>query len=265
MNGDERYGVERRRRVALVTAREQPGGAVDLPLLAERLRQNAHAEVVAWDDLAVDWSTFDLALIRSTWDYPGRVAEFLAWADRCAAVTRLANPASLIRWNCDKTYLGALRDSGIPVVPTTYLPPGTAPVVPGDREFVVKPAVGAGALNAARYRPAETNRALEHIRMLHGDGVTVMIQPYLTTLTPPANGRWYSSAATTCTLSARAPCSPAAPATTVRGRRTPVCAAGLRRPTRSPWPGPREPRSPAPTNRYVRGSTSSPTRQATPS
>ena len=182
-NGDEGYSVERQPTIALVTARQQPGVDVDvdMPLLAGRLARDARVRVIPWDD-PVDWSAFDLAVIRSTWDYPWRVAEFLDWADRCALATRLANPATLIRWNCDKSYLGRLGEHGIPVVPTTYLPPGADRDLPDRGDFVVKPAVGAGARHAARYRPDEIGRAVDHVRMLHDNGITVMVQPYLATV-----------------------------------------------------------------------------------
>ena len=163
--------------IALVTS--DLGLAVDteLALLAGRLAERARVDTVRWDDPAVDWAAFDLALIRSTWDYPGRAAEFLGWVDRAAAATRLVNPGPLVRWNAVKTYLADLGERGVPVVPTTFVAPGQAPVLPAA-EFVVKPVVGAGALHAARYGPQEHERAGAHIGRLHADGATVMVQPY---------------------------------------------------------------------------------------
>ena len=37
-------------------------------------------ELVRWDDPAVDWPGFDLAVVRSCWDYAWRLEEFLGWA-----------------------------------------------------------------------------------------------------------------------------------------------------------------------------------------
>ena len=172
--------------VALVTTGRMPEGAVDteLPLIHDQLTGQAEVRVVSWDDPAMDWSTVDLAVIRSTWDYPARLAEFLDWVTHCADRTRLANPPEVIRWNCDKRYLGALRESGVPVTPTSYLPPGTAPVipgdiVPGDLEFVVKPSVGVNAWRVGRYRPDDRAAASTHIERLHAAGSTVLIQPFL--------------------------------------------------------------------------------------
>ncbi|KPI14783.1 hypothetical protein OK074_8626 [Actinobacteria bacterium OK074] len=152
----------------------------DLPGLVRALAV-AGAEPVAvyWDDPAVDWAAYDLVVIRSTWDYSWRVAEFVAWAEKCAQVTRLANPADVDRWNADKRYLGELAAAGVPTVPTRYLAPGDAPDLPADHEYVIKPTSGAGARYAARYTPAERETAERHLARMHAEGFTAMVQPYL--------------------------------------------------------------------------------------
>ncbi|QIJ62419.1 hypothetical protein [Streptomyces sp. JB150] len=170
-------------RIALVTCRPGPEVAVDkdLPRLEGALREaGADARTVVWDDTAVDWSAFDLALIRSTWDYSWRAAEFLEWTRKCQAVTRLANPAEVVRWNADKRYLGDLAAAGVPTVPTRYLAPGD-PVtdLPDSHDYVVKPTSGAGARFAARYTPGERETALRHLERMHAEGFTAMLQPYM--------------------------------------------------------------------------------------
>ncbi|MGW3245386.1 ATP-grasp domain-containing protein [Streptomyces sp. NPDC001070] len=169
-------------RIALVTTANLPEGAVDrdLPLLRDAVAEaGAEPAVVHWDDPAVDWAAFDLAVIRSTWDYTWRSEEFLAWADRCGAVTTLLNPAGVVRWNSDKRYLGELASLGVPAVTTRYLPPGRTDELPGDHEYVIKPAAGAGARYAARYRPEQHEEARAHVARMHGEGLTAMVQPYM--------------------------------------------------------------------------------------
>ena len=124
-----------------------------------------------WDDVAVDWGGFDLVVVRSTWDYPGRRDEFLAWAE---SVPRILNSPDLLRWNTDKRYLSEL---GVATVPTAFLEPGEEFVAP-DTPFVVKPSVGAGSIEAARY-DAGDERANEHVGRLHEGGRTAMVQPFL--------------------------------------------------------------------------------------
>ncbi|MGV9237843.1 ATP-grasp domain-containing protein [Streptomyces nigra] len=169
-------------RIALVTCRPRPDVSEDrdLPVLVGALREaGADAGAVHWDDDGVDWGGYDLAVIRSTWDYSWRAAEFLAWAERCGAATRLANPAAVVRWNADKRYLGDLAAAGVPVVPTRYVAPGDAPDLPDGHEFVVKPTSGGGARFAARYTPQEHDTALRHLARMHADGLTAMVQPYV--------------------------------------------------------------------------------------
>ncbi|MFE7094711.1 ATP-grasp domain-containing protein [Streptomyces erythrochromogenes] len=170
-------------RVAVVTSDTGLDQDTDLPLLLEALRAaGLAAEQVAWDADPGDWGGFDLAVIRSTWDYVGRLQEFLAWADATARVTRLVNPAPLVRWNSDKRYLLDLAGRGVPVVPTRCIDPGERCAeedFDGPHGVVVKPSVSAGARDTARYEPGRGADAALHARMLLEQGRTAMVQPYL--------------------------------------------------------------------------------------
>jgi O-ureido-D-serine cyclo-ligase len=185
--------------IALVTARDALAIDPDLPPLVEALqRAGASVSTPCWDDSAVDWSGFDLAVLRSTWDYVDRIAEFRAWARRCAAQTRLFNPPALLEWNTDKHYLQHLYRAGVAVVPTCYVEPGADPwrslrqfLAGGPDslsvgrasdfdEFVVKPTIGAGSRDAARYRRSDADPALAHLsRLVTAEGRSAMLQPYL--------------------------------------------------------------------------------------
>lgn len=175
-------------RVALVSARAARHLDEDLPpLLAALAEAGADAAVVDWDDPEVDWGAYRLALLRSTWDYTQRLPEFLAWADRAAALTTLINPPAVIRWNTDKHYLGDLARAGVPVVPTQFVEPGASAArelesflrEQGPVEWVVKPAVGAGSRDAARYARGEERTATDHLERLLHAGNSVLLQPYL--------------------------------------------------------------------------------------
>jgi hypothetical protein len=175
-------------RVALVTARAARGLDEDMaPLSAALGALGASSTIVDWDDPAAEWGRFDLVVPRSAWDYAERLPEFLAWAERVAAVTTLLNPLAVVRWNTDKHYLGELARAGAPVVPTAYLEPGADPgrtldeFLAGDacRELVVKPAVGAGARDARRHQRTDRDGILAHGRPLLAAGRSLMLQPYL--------------------------------------------------------------------------------------
>ncbi|MEU4109544.1 RimK family alpha-L-glutamate ligase [Streptomyces sp. NPDC048208] len=169
-------------RIALATydPGTEPSRDPDLRgLIAELRAAGADAESRYWDDPDADWAGYDLVLIRSTWDYAWRTAEFLAWVDRVDALTRLLNPADVVHWNVDKRYLGELAGAGVPTVPTRYLPPGAEPALPTGHEYVIKPSSGAGARYAARYAPEEHEVATRQLERMHAEGLTALVQPYL--------------------------------------------------------------------------------------
>ena len=176
-------------RIALVTARAARGTDCDMPLLLAALRQaGAEAQEVDWDDGAIDWSRFDLALLRSTWDYFERLPEFLDWAACVAERTRLANPLPVVRWNTDKHYLAELARAGVSVVPSTFLEPDddVAAILevvlnthPDAPDFVVKPAVGAGSRDAQRRARDDRSGIVAHARRLLDARRSVLLQPYL--------------------------------------------------------------------------------------
>jgi hypothetical protein len=175
--------------VALVTAREARGLDEDMPPLRAALQAaGARSEIVDWDNGAVDWGSFDLALLRSTWDYADRLQEFLAWVEATARRTTLLNPPSVVRWNTDKHYLAELARAAVPVVPSTFIEPGES----ADRalrefllrhedsaEFVVKPSVGAGSRDTQRHLREQVEPAVTQAQRLLDAGRSVLLQPYL--------------------------------------------------------------------------------------
>ncbi|ATB35704.1 ATP-grasp domain-containing protein [Cystobacter fuscus] len=175
--------------IALVTASTYPDCRPDELLLAEALAvRGLKAGPVIWDDPAVDWSRFRLALIRTAWDSDKRRDEFVAWAERAGAQCPLWNPPEVLRWNTHKGYLRELESRGVPIVPTAWLARGSTPDVEallaerGWSDAVVKPAVSAGSRDTLRVRgPAELPAVRELVaRVLpHKD---MMVQPYISSV-----------------------------------------------------------------------------------
>ncbi len=163
-------------RIAIVTTVEMPTPDADEELLLPLMPE---AELVAWDDPSVDWSRYDLTLLRSTWNYTEHLAAFLEWAEKVSQVSRLMNPLDTIRWNTDKRYLDDLVKRGFPTVPTVFVEPEQAVDAKAlEGHVVVKPSVGAGSSGAKMFR-ADPAAAADHLDALHRDGRTAMIQPYL--------------------------------------------------------------------------------------
>jgi glutathione synthase/RimK-type ligase-like ATP-grasp enzyme len=171
--------VSSRRPQLLVAASEE---FLDLgdswPLLREALaREGLQPSVVLWTDPTVDWARADLVLAMFAWGYVAHRREFVAWAYAVEAQTRLVNSAPVLEWGSDKTYLRDLAAEGVPIVPTEWVPPGGQWLSPSN-DYVVKPSVASGGMGAARYVDQVVEIPDRHIRRLHADGQTVMIQPY---------------------------------------------------------------------------------------
>ncbi|MSQ81850.1 MAG: hypothetical protein EXR77_02910 [Myxococcales bacterium] len=174
--------------IALVTTAAARPVDDDLPLLLSALGSAGATAVAAdWDDPAVQWNTFDLAVMRCPWDYTRRLPEFLGWLDRVETATRVLNSPAVVRHNIDKHYLAELRTLGLPVVPTMFLEPleDTGKLRPWLDErwhlsdCVVKPCVGAGSQDALRFGPTDRPAACTHAQRLLAAGRAAMVQPYL--------------------------------------------------------------------------------------
>jgi hypothetical protein len=155
--------------VVLAGCQRLPSGdGDDAPVLDALLDLGVAARWAPWDEI----TDAKLVVLRATWDYTERLAEFLTW---CDTVPALANPSHVVRWNSDKRYLVELAASGVPVVPTQVVAPGETPDWPTG-EVVVKPSIGAGSRGAARC--ADPASAALHLATLHAAGHTALVQPY---------------------------------------------------------------------------------------
>ncbi len=176
------------RPVALVTARAARGLDEDeVPLVSALRAAGIEVEIADWDSPGVDWASFGLAILRSTWDYTDRLDDFLAWVRTVDGQTTLLNPAAVVRWNTDKHYLAQLAKQGVPTVPSLFVEPGDNASRSLDRflaghrepELVVKPAVGAGSRDTQRYERHQQDLVAAHIQRLLDAQRSVLLQPYL--------------------------------------------------------------------------------------
>ncbi len=131
------------------------------------------------DDPTVRWDDFDTVALRSTWDYPRKHRAFLKWVD--VVEPRVQNPARVVRWNSDKHHLADLADAAIPVVPTSFVEPGSR-IPPLEGEVVVKPTISAAGRDTGRFGPSTHDQATELISRLQGEGRAAMVQPYVSSV-----------------------------------------------------------------------------------
>lgn len=173
-----------RARVAFATCQAYAAGSPDDHAALQTLaHEGVIAEAVVWNQPDVRWESYDLVVLRSTWDYMEQPEAFLRWIDEVAARTRLWNPAATVHWNAHKGYLVELARRGVAVVPTELLPhrrPVELAQVLSDRgwvEVVVKPAIGGNASGLFRVRPGEAAAAQPKFESLLATG-DVLVQPF---------------------------------------------------------------------------------------
>ena len=177
-------------RIALLTPDPADASyAGQWPGVLQRLKdclaqEGIEADATPWTDHAEDaagLAAYPLVLPLIVWGYHRDHARWIAatslWAE---AGVRIANPASVLGWNSDKSYLRRLADKGVPIAPTVWATAPTQADVDaafahfGTDQLVVKPTVSAGAYRTLRLSPGQT--------MTDAPPGPAMIQPYLPTI-----------------------------------------------------------------------------------
>jgi glutathione synthase/RimK-type ligase-like ATP-grasp enzyme len=179
------------RRVAYLNGRSYrgtplPAGVVpDAEIVSLGLIKEAGAkrgiafDVAYWDDVELASRGYDLAVIRTCWDYHTRPQQFLdALSAHNDAGLRVLNTPEVVRWNFRKTYL---KDLGAAAIETVWAEKVDEDTVTrafetlGADEIVVKPQVGAGSVATVRLKK-DAWRAPD---LANGPPGAAMIQPFL--------------------------------------------------------------------------------------
>ena len=129
---------------------------------------------------------FPLVLAVLVWGYHRDHQRWMqATRTWTAAGVALANPAAVLGWNSDKTYLGRLAERGVPIAPTIWVAGlGTDSTAQdqvdaafdrfGTDRLVIKPTVSGGAWKTLRLSRGEA--------LVDAPAGPAMIQPYLPTI-----------------------------------------------------------------------------------
>jgi hypothetical protein len=125
-----------------------------------------------------DLAEFALVLPLLVWGYPRAHEKWLDAVTRWEGQgVRLQNPASVLRWNADKRYLGGLEERGAPVMPTLFTDRLTLDTMEeararfGSDRLVAKPQVSSTAWQTIRWAPGKS--------LDGGPEGAAMVQPYL--------------------------------------------------------------------------------------
>ncbi len=155
-------------------------------LLSEILTElGVSHEIQAWSDPNVDWSSFSLLLIKSTWDYFDFYPEFLLWIEKIKALgIPVLNDLDIVRWNSSKDYLLEIESQGFPTIAGMMLEKGSKPTLDQIQKkvnsdtIVVKPLVNGGAKNTLRIPVSEWSNFEEKVTELVKEEA-FLAQPYV--------------------------------------------------------------------------------------
>jgi len=147
--------------------------------------QGFEAEVVVWNHPDMEWNEFDVALIRSTWDYLDQQDLFLRVLAQIEATTcKLFNPLEAVRWNIDKHYLFDLEKWKVPIIPTylaSHIEMDALHNIFADHGWqtaIIKPMVGLAASYTHKVTLDELESTLLTLKTSHPQ-LEFMIQPFI--------------------------------------------------------------------------------------
>ena len=173
------------RRCAFLTLHDPTGFVMDDDLaIAPLAKRGWTVDTLPWDRAGVDWRSYDLVVLRSTWDYQHHADRFLA---TLAAIeqsgTPLHNSLAITRWNMQKTYLHDLDVQGVPVVPTVWRDRlGAGELVPlfeslQTDQAVIKPVMSGNAQGAWRLDRRRARLHAAEIEAFYAHRA-LMLQPF---------------------------------------------------------------------------------------
>lgn len=140
---------------------------------------------VIWNDDRVDWKSFDLALLKSPWDYFEVIDTFYSWLTHLDEIKLpLLNPTDLVKWNADKHYLAEIADAGLPVIPTAYINKGTRLELETFFErfkpdqIIIKPCVSGGSFHTFKVTKENLEEIQNKVQLLLKT-MDFMVQPFI--------------------------------------------------------------------------------------
>jgi glutathione synthase/RimK-type ligase-like ATP-grasp enzyme len=138
-----------------------------------------------WNDRNVKWEDYDVAIIKSPWDYFDYIADFYEWLQRIESLNvRLLNPVAILRWNADKRYLNEVKAAGLNVTPTAFLSSSSDLELStyfstyNCEQIIVKPAVSGGSKNTFKLTKDNVESHLPQLKRLI-EQERFIVQPFL--------------------------------------------------------------------------------------
>ncbi|MFW0717127.1 ATP-grasp domain-containing protein [Pedobacter sp. N23S346] len=186
--------------IALVTYHDQ--GAYDSEtvesedqrLLIFLQEKGLQIKMVIWNDPEVNWEDYQLAILKSPWDYFDLINDFHQWLNHLEEKkVRLLNPIDIVRWNTDKQYLKEIEAAGLDITPCSFIKKNEKVnlndffnIYHTDK-LIAKPCISGGAKNTFKVTAENIEEVNEKLSLLVQDE-NFIIQPFLPEIVE--NGEW---------------------------------------------------------------------------
>ncbi|GAA3969395.1 hypothetical protein GCM10022246_22590 [Pedobacter ginsengiterrae] len=186
--------------IALITYEDK--GAYDSPtveseddkLLLFLKEKGLNIETVIWNDEQINWENYQLAILKSPWDYFDLYEDFKSWLNLLEGKNiRLLNPIDIVRWNADKHYLKEIELAGLNITPSIFINNSDEINLNAFFEkfntdkLIVKPCVSGGAKNTFKVTIDNVEAVNEKLSLLI-QNEDFIIQPFLPEILE--NGEW---------------------------------------------------------------------------
>ena len=186
--------------IALITYEDK--GAYDSPtveseddkLLLFLKEKGLNIETVIWNGEQINWENYQLAILKSPWDYFDLYEDFKSWLNLLEGKNiRLLNPIDIVRWNADKHYLKEIELAGLNITPSIFINNSDEINLNAFFEkfntdkLIVKPCVSGGAKNTFKVTIDNVEAVNEKLSLLI-QNEDFIIQPFLPEILE--NGEW---------------------------------------------------------------------------
>lgn len=166
-------------KIAIATCTELPNLTENDQLLVPIFKEKGYSvNLEIWDNPETNWQSYDVVIIRSTWDYFLKAKEFNLWVSQfIGSKTKLINSPEIVLENSHKFYLKELQDKGISIIPTLF---SSEKISIEDlknwKKVVIKPAVSAGSHETEVFETASLTAEQMNNKVAKDDW---LIQPFL--------------------------------------------------------------------------------------
>ncbi|MFC1224793.1 RimK family alpha-L-glutamate ligase [Pedobacter sp. BG31] len=142
-------------------------------------------DLVIWNNPHINWEDYQVAILKSPWDYFDLIEDFYTWLDLLATKkVKLLNPINVVRWNSDKRYLKEIEAAGLKIIPSIFINKQNRVSLKhffdefNTDKLIVKPCISGGAKNTFKVtidHVEAVNHQLNHLLQEED----FIIQPFL--------------------------------------------------------------------------------------